>query len=39
MSSTANDATLHFSGNAVAAWGGLALMQRMLTAIGFRDRV
>lgn len=37
MSSTASDATLHFSGKAVTAWGGLALMQRMLTAIGFRQ--
>ena len=37
MSSTASDATLHFSGKAVTAWGGLALMQRMLTVIGFRQ--
>jgi hypothetical protein len=36
MSTTAAEASLHFSGKAVTAWGGLALMQRMLSAIGFR---
>ncbi len=33
MKATANEATLHFSGKAVTAWGALALMHRMLTAI------
>lgn len=37
MSTTAAEATLHFSSKAVTPWGGLALMQRMLTAIGFRS--
>ena len=37
MSTTASDAALHFSSKAVTAWGGLALMQRMLSAIGFRE--
>lgn len=36
MSATATESSLHFSGKAVSAWGGLALMQRMLSAIGFR---
>ena len=36
MSATATESSLHFSGKAVTAWGGLALMQRMLGAIGFR---
>ena len=36
MSATATESSLHFSGKAVTAWGGLALMQRMLNAIGFR---
>ncbi len=36
MKTTASEATLHFSGKAVTTWGALALMQRMLTAIGFR---
>lgn len=29
MKATASEATLHFSGKAVTAWGALALMQRM----------
>ena len=36
MSATATESSVHFSGKAVSAWGGLALMQRMLSAIGFR---
>ena len=36
MGATATESSLHFSGKAVTAWGGLALMQRMLNAIGFR---
>ena len=36
MSATATESSLHFSGKAVTAWCELALMQRMLNAIGFR---
>ena len=36
MRTTATEALLHFSAKAVTPWGGMALLQRMLSAIDFR---
>jgi hypothetical protein len=37
MTATASEAVVHFSNKAVTVWGELALMQSMLSAVGFRE--